>query len=499
MVRLPIALFLLSLVFAGCGDDGSDPQRFVRWAERAGGDGWDQARAVAVDPSGAIYVAGRFERSAAFGAGEPGETALEVQGDQVADNRDAFLARLEPNGELTWVVGAGGPGPDEAHSAVVAPDGSIFLAGVFSDGATFGAGGAAETTLAGGAGNTFLARYLSTGELDWARPTAGTWTAAEDLYRVSVVALDDGSAAIKGTIAGSAVFGPGEAGETTLVGTGPRDDFAARYDDEGALVWARHLGGSAGAGGLTALIDGRLAACGDFESAAVLGAGEPNEVELIAEGHRDVYVAVLGADGALAWAERAGSSSLESATGIASLADGSFLVTGFFMHKITFDLEQAGEVKLESSGSDTSFVARYGGDGEVAWAIELGGGGWLDTVGIAVLPGDGFAVTGRIGDIAPAVIGEGTDQEIELEPSGGQDAFLAVFDHQGAPIRALSFGSTGFGYLDDSGFAVAAHGDDSLVVAGSYEGDELVIRADGRKITLPNAGGSDAFFALFCP
>jgi len=494
LTKAAIAVVLV-LVLCGCGGEEPKGDLPVIWAERAGGPGEDAARAVAVDPSGAVYVAGHFEQQAVFGEGEPGQSQL----DGIGGGRDAFLARLTAEGELLWAVRAGGVGDDAVHSLAVAPDGSVFATGVFANGAVFGVGSATETELSTAAGNTFVARYDAAGELIWARATAGLWTAAEGCYRVSAAALEDGSVAIKGTFAGSATFGAGEQGETTLVASGSRDDFAARYDAAGALVWARRLGGSGGAGGIAALADGRLAAGGDFEHAVVLGAGEPGEVELTAAGLVDVYVAVLGSDGELAWAERAGSSGLETATGVAALGDGSFLLTGFFMGEITFDADEQGELTLESSGADTSYVARYSGGGAVAWAIPLGGGGWLDTCAVAPLPGDRFAVTGLFDDAAPAVLGQGTDRELTLESTGGLDVFLAVFDAQGSLSHGTSFGSSGYGAVDDAGNAVASGPDGSLVIAGSFEGDRLVLGTGSARADLANAGGADAFFAELRP
>jgi hypothetical protein len=490
---------VLLFALVGCSDGKPKGDPLVIWAERAGGPGWDVARAVAVDESGAIYVAGHFEQQAVFGEGEPGQTQLEVVGGESGGNRDVFLARLEPSGELSWVVGAGGAGADSAHSVAVAEDGSAFLSGVFSDGAIFDAGGPSETSLATDVGNTFLARFTSAGELDWARATAGTWADELGCYHTSAAALGDGSVVIKGTFAEGATFGFGEPAEITLEASGARDDFLARYDGTGGLIWARRLGGEGGAGGVDVLSGGGLVVSGDFEHMAVFGEGDPNEVELTSAGHRDVYLAVIDGGGSLVWAERAGSSGLETTTGVAALADGAFLVFGAFMNQMLFDYQEPTQIELESAGSDTSFVARFDGAGVAQWAIPIGGGGWLDVRSIAALPDGGFAATGLFDDVAPALLGDGTSRETVIESTGGHDVFAAFFDAQGVLVSGCGFGSTGFGSVDDAGFALAGTGDGSAVLVGAFEGESLPLEGVGGAIELITAGRSDAFFALLEP
>jgi hypothetical protein len=184
---------------------------------------------------------------------------------------------------------------------------------------------------------------------------------------------------------------------------------------------------------------------------------------------------------------------------VAALSDGSLLLAGYFMNTVSFDHDEPSQITLESTGADTSFVARYDADGVAEWAIPLGGDGWVDACELAVLADDRFAVTGWLGDLAPATFGGGTTQELTLGSSGGEDVFVVFFDAQGIPIRGIGFGSSGNGPIDDKGLAAAPVADGSLFTAGLYEGDSVTIGGGSDPVVLPNAGGSDAFFALLRP
>lgn len=83
---------------------------------------------VATDSFGHAYVTGWFE-----GKIQVGLKSLPSTG-----NRDAFVAKIEPDGEIRWVQRAGGVGADSGASIVVNEAGGIFVTGSFTGPASFG-------------------------------------------------------------------------------------------------------------------------------------------------------------------------------------------------------------------------------------------------------------------------------------------------------------------------------------------------------------------------
>ncbi|MFW6023352.1 MAG: SBBP repeat-containing protein, partial [Myxococcota bacterium] len=94
----------------------------LAYATYLGGEGFDQARAVAVDGQGAAYAAGSTD-STDF----PTEGAL--QGSN-AGYRDAFVAKLEPDGDaLAYATYLGGENYDFAWAVAADGDGAAYVAG----------------------------------------------------------------------------------------------------------------------------------------------------------------------------------------------------------------------------------------------------------------------------------------------------------------------------------------------------------------------------------
>ncbi|MBN2496746.1 MAG: hypothetical protein JXR96_19300 [Deltaproteobacteria bacterium] len=251
------------------------------WARRIGGPGDVECRAVAAAPDGGLVALGRFT-----GQLEPdGGPAL-----QSAGERDLFLARFGPQGQLGWIAPIGGPDFDEPGSVAVLADGSVLAAGSFRQRCALA--GAAELVSAGD-WDVFAARFAPDGGLVWARRAGGSRGEHAHVLR----AVDSrGGFLLTGWFMGPAVLGPGDPGEVTLQPTCSADAFLARYDEDGRLEWARQSQGSdmVSGRGLAALEDGSAFWMGGFTNSVTFGAGTQGAVTLSAAGEQDVFLARVG-------------------------------------------------------------------------------------------------------------------------------------------------------------------------------------------------------------
>lgn len=172
---------------------------------QAGGDGSSEARGVAMDADGNVFVVGCFSSSIGFGAGGPHADA------STANGYDGFLAKLSPAGDALWLrTYAGG-----CVTAVAADDGGhVHIAGLYTGSPDFGGGPIAASA----SGSSF------TLELDG----DGGFVAALGLpskgssYVISLAPTNDGLV-IAGSFEGSLGIGDG-----TLTAAGGSDLFVAR-------------------------------------------------------------------------------------------------------------------------------------------------------------------------------------------------------------------------------------------------------------------------------
>ena len=281
---------------------------------------------------------------------------------------DATGPMLVDGGHLTWARRAGGNGYDAAAGIGVLADGSWLIAGRYSSSnAVFGAGEPQETTLPAspyGEYDAFLARYDADGTLVWARRVASGPTFQDD-EPTGLFVLPDGSSILSSEYEGTTtVFG-----DTQDIALTGGTSFIARFDAVGSVVWAH----DAPSGSVSALPDG-----------SVMVAGGPT-------------ITRYAADGVQVWTRTVTTTNYVSMHDVAMLADGSAVVTGELAGEATFGASEPNETTLSASHYD-GFVAKYGADGNLAWARTLVTGGFTGTgSSIAPLAAGGFVISGYFG------------------------------------------------------------------------------------------------------
>ena len=140
---------------------------------------------------------------------------------------------------VQWAKQAGGTSRDEGTGVAVDGSGNSYVTGYFEGTATFGLGEANQTILtAAGSEDIFVAKYDSSGLLQWAKRAGGS--SSEEGYGIAVDDL--GNSYVTGGFAGTPTFGAGEANQTILTAAGDRDIFVAKYNSSGLLQWAKRAG-----------------------------------------------------------------------------------------------------------------------------------------------------------------------------------------------------------------------------------------------------------------
>ncbi len=282
--------------------------------------------------------------------------------------------------------------------------------------------------------------------------------AAGNQNGVAVAVGADGSAFVAGDFTGSPDFDP--SGETlTLTAAGQFDVYLARYDENGALVWAFSLGSPLlEVVGGAATADGGVVVVGEFDGSFDADPGS-GEMLLTSVGSSDLFVAKYDAeDGAFLWAFSVGSTATDAATAVAAGDDGGIVVAGLFNSAADFD-PGAGTTPLISAGGSDAFAAEYDADGVFVQAFRVGGGGNDEATGVALGDDGGIALAGTFQETAnfdPDGSAEAT------APSGATNAFVAAYDTDGAFrwVTPLLSGD------NNDVAAVAADGEGNVVATG---------------------------------
>jgi len=483
------------------GNDGGGKTQVdaldFEWAKRAGGlsneEDADRPWRMDVLEDGTFFVTGVFRELATFGFGEKDRTEIASAG-----GLDVFLAAYDADGELRWVVSAGGAGEDSGYGVSCMQDGSCVITGEFTLSAVFGANGDNQTTLDTGGSGTgmFAAAYGPDGSLKWAKSASSTEQAAGK----GVALTDDGSVIVTGTFSGSAVFGPDADNETALDSAGSTDIFVAAFDSDGAFMWAQGAGGSGddAAEDITATDDGRVIITGSIDTKAVFGTGEFDT-----PGDDGIFLASFSSGGQIEWVRTAGGpreeyeyEGVNSGLAVTRAQGGGAYVTGTFRDTSVFGQGEAHETVLESetygvSGMVVSdfFTAKYDNDGKLEWAKQGGGDEYDYARGIAAFSDGSVVITGFY-DSHDICFEKGTPSEQCLSSILRGGSFIAKYSSGGSFEWALRI--AGADSLASQDIAVF---DDKVIISGRFWWNLIFGQDDADRVSLSAKGSNDMFAA----
>lgn len=288
----------------------------VLYASYLGGSSNDAGYAIAVDSSGATYVAGSTA-SVNF------PTTSNVPQSSLKGVSNCFVAKLGASGAtLSYSTLIGGENIDLCKGVVVDTSGSAFVTGTTSSTA-FPVVAALKSTLSGPY-DAFLARLSPAGD----QFVFSTYIGGEAVDEGNAVYLDQAGNVYVGGDTTSTAF-PVTSGVLQSHLDNNYDGFVCAVANDGSkILWATYLGGS-GSDSITALSltpDGRILASGYTSSPDFPVSGA---VQSSFGGVFDAFAVVMASDGSsLSFATYIGGGGDDRAYGITSVGPGQFAVAG---------------------------------------------------------------------------------------------------------------------------------------------------------------------------
>jgi hypothetical protein len=437
----------------------------VSWATSIGGTGTDSGEGIATDSGGNVYVIGKYSGSVTIGS-----TTLTTVS---VGSYDAFVAKYDTSGTVQWAKSIGGMSSEYGYGIATDNGGNVYVIGEYQGTATFAPG--TTLTSASGTRDAFVAKYDTSGTVQWAKSIGGTST--DTGYGISTDS--SGNVYVIGTYVGTLTIG-----STTLDGTGNGDVFVAKYDTSGTDQWARSIGGTGPDYGYGIATDssGNVFVTGRYRGGTITFA--PDTTLTNAGPYTDdAFVAKYDTSGTVQWARGFGGGDYDNGYGIATDSSGNVYVTGGFTGSVTIG---PGTTLTGSEFFENAFVAKYDTSGTAQWAKGITGQ-FTNARGYGITTdSDGNVyVTGYY--YPTATFAPGTT----LTSVGSYDPFVAKYDTSGTVQWATSIDGTG----SDNGYGIATDSGGNVYVVGDYTNGSITIGST----TLTSAGTTDAFVAKYSP
>jgi len=409
-----------------------DPDGNFLWAGQMGGDGWCDIMDLAADNSGNMYLTGQVWDTVDMdpGSGQSEVTASPPNAEQASSHLsdpDAFISKLNPDGNLIWIKSWGSNYSEVSMSIAVDSEGNAYVTGAYWDTVDFDPG------------------------------------PDEEIHTATPVSSEE-----------EARFGKGG-----LLGDGNGDVFLSKFDPDGNFLWTAVWGGTENDRGDVVEVDqnGNPIVSGYFTDIVDFDPG-PESEDHTATDNLDLFLCKYDSDGNYLWADSwhggyydymsrttsAGVSPSNMDIGIASDSDGNAYIHGSFYD--TVDLDPGSGSDVHNSGEYGSyFVVKLDQMGEFSWARAWSGPDGPD--------GPAFSSTGA--PILNFMHGRSTGPSGLMEggPRGGggtfsdeYDLLFTSFDVDGNFAGATTFRSNGaWDY-----WHVTGDRDGKLLVAGTFTG-----------------------------
>ncbi|MEM6403535.1 MAG: SBBP repeat-containing protein [Cyanobacteria bacterium P01_D01_bin.116] len=297
------------------------------------------------DAVGNTYTTGFF-----FGTVEFGDTSLTSLGVS-----DAFVTKLDSNGNVLWAeqIGDAGEGLDFTLGVSSDDSGNAYVTGIKdidTETDIFDVSGDSSSV----DGQGFISKINSSGDLVWTENFDSTsYSLGRDVASDAV-----GNSYVIGSFSDNITLG-----NRILIGSGDTDVFLTKLDSDGNVEWSKGFGNNLSDTGNGIGLDkaGNIYITGSFEDSITFGGTTLNS-----NGESDVFIAKLDNSGEILWAQNLGGTSVDSGSSITVDEKDNIYINGNFDDTVTF-----GDTTFTSNSENNSLIVKLDTDGNILSAEQL--------------------------------------------------------------------------------------------------------------------------------
>jgi hypothetical protein len=402
-----------------------------QWATYYGESDFDYGNGIATDTSGNIIAIGSTSSSFAIATTGSHQTAVSYI--------DAFIAKFNNNGIRQWATYYGGSNLDEALGVAIDKNENIIITGYTRSTNAISSISAHQTTFMG-VEDAFIAKFNSSGVLQWATYFGGT---NGDIGN-GIASDADGNILIIGqTYSTSSIASIGA--HQTSFGSGiAYNAFIAKFSSSGVRQWSTYYGGTEQDYGNAIITDNNrniiiIGQTYSNSNIATIGSHQGFLTTHTVGGQsNDAFIAKFNTNGIRQWATYYGGGEMDYGTGITVNASGDIIILGYTLS--TNNISTTGTYQINISYGYDTYIAKFNASGVRQWATYFGGTSHDYGQMITTDPVGNIIVAGYT-ESTNGIATIGVHQTIF---SGGTyDAFIVKFSATGIlPIKLFSFNAT---------------------------------------------------------
>lgn len=333
------------------------------WAVNFGGIMSEYSYSIKNDANGNLLIAGYFNHEVDFDPSVNSNILIS------SGSADAFVCKLDPQGNLIWARSIGSTGDDRIHALALDANGNIYLCGYFNGAVDFNPHPTNDYILTSeGSGDIFILKLNNNGDFIWANSMGNTEMDLANDIKVTPT----GTIYITGSFNLSVDFDPSSTASTNLLAANDPEFFLAKYDANGNFIWARDTEGTGYTKGTSIVIDNleNIYSIGHFSGNVDFDWNTTNSFQSTTA-YAAVFILKHDVNGVLRWSNMFENGYREKyCLAIDNL--GNIIAGGRF--SIQTDLDPgSGFSVINSMGGEDFFVVKLNPLGSFIWGAQFGG------------------------------------------------------------------------------------------------------------------------------
>lgn len=298
------------------------------WAFDLYGRSFKSCTSMTTDKEGNLYATGYFHLWVDFmpGIGTRWLSSMVSNEEMITD---MFVMKLNKAGQLVWVQQARSEKNMNGHDIEIDLNSNVYITGIFSGRTQFSQDASIVLNTSPGIenGDIFVAKYNSTGKIQWAKSIRG-----KGLDSGNGIDVDsEGNIVTTGQYYGSMDIDPGS-GDVEVTGNGILDVYVQKLNSRGEFLWGKSFGGKSSDKGKNVFFisSGDIISVGKFENSMDADPGEGTQM-LGNEKGQNGFIQQLDQHGNLKWASEI--QNINSCSGT-SATNNQMIIYGSFRNEI---------------------------------------------------------------------------------------------------------------------------------------------------------------------
>ena len=365
-----------------------DPNGNFIWAIQMGGTGNEDAKAIAIDNAGNVYITGGFYNMVDF---DPGVSTLNMT---PVGSGDVFVCKYDSSGNIMWAKQLGGSSLEKGISIDTDAGGNVIIGGEFNATCDFDPGVGISNMTSFGGSDIFIAKLDGSGNFIWSKQIGGTINDFNGF--INIDNLDN--VLVTGDFYNTTDLDPSGA-IYNITSLGSSDVFIAKLNSAGVFVWGKQIGGAQidAVRDITTDANNDIYLTGFFSGTSDFDPGMATS-NLTSQWGYDQYVLKLDDLGSLSWVSQLGNMNNAEISGYAIDVDasGNVYTTGQFSGTVDLD-PGVGSVTYTSTsanmmGGGDLFVSKLDNAGIFIGANHMSGTDDGRGVDLSIFSGDIYVV-----------------------------------------------------------------------------------------------------------